>query len=217
MLYSRNKKRIVINGDILCRQYYNDLGEVSHLKVFLSEKLLKVLLQSIHGTAGKHPGISKVMQEIRQNYYLPSIATYVGNWARDCEICNQDNRINNTRITPALIHIPKWDLGKLAPLLTHPYQTSYPKLHGQNQDIETATDLHHKDGSKQTTEPSTDTETTCEPMPPSPSKQSDNPSTLEINDPITETIPQTEHSLSRGGKYNLRLNPNPNYSEIYRF
>ena len=72
--------------------------------------LLKVILQSLRGTAGKHPGISKMMQEIRRKYYFPSIATYVRNWVRDCEICIQDKRINNTRITPKLIHIQEWDL-----------------------------------------------------------------------------------------------------------
>ena len=51
------------------------------------------------------------MQEICQTYYFPSIATYLRNWVRDCEICIQDKRINNTRTTPDLIHIPKWDLG----------------------------------------------------------------------------------------------------------
>ena len=111
MNYSRNKKRIIIKDDILYRQYYNDIGEVSHLQVLLPGQLLKVLLQSLHGTAGKHPGISKMMQEIRQKYYFPSIATYVRNWVRDCEICIHDKRINNTRITPELIHIPEWDLG----------------------------------------------------------------------------------------------------------
>ena len=52
-----------------------------------------------------------MMQEIRQKYYFPSIAPYVRNWVRDCEICIHDKRINNTRITPELIHIPEWDLG----------------------------------------------------------------------------------------------------------
>ena len=52
-----------------------------------------------------------MMQEIRQKYYFPSIATYVRNWVRDCEICIHDKRINNTRITPEIIHIPEWDLG----------------------------------------------------------------------------------------------------------
>ena len=74
-------------------------------------QLLKVLLQSLHGTAGKHPGISKVMQEIRQKYYFPSIATDIKNWVRDCEICIQDKGIDNTRIFPEFIHIPEWDLG----------------------------------------------------------------------------------------------------------
>ena len=48
--YSRNKKRIIIKVDILCRQNYNDFGEVSHLQVLLRGLLLKVLLQSLHGT-----------------------------------------------------------------------------------------------------------------------------------------------------------------------
>ena len=52
-----------------------------------------------------------MMQEIRQKFYFPSIATYVRNWVRDCEICIQYKRINNTRITPELILIPEWDLG----------------------------------------------------------------------------------------------------------
>ena len=90
------KKRIIIKDDILYRQYYNDIDEVSHFQVLLHGQLLKVLLQSLHGTAGKHPEISKMMQEIRQKYYFPSIATYVRNWFRDCEICIQDKRINTT-------------------------------------------------------------------------------------------------------------------------
>ena len=106
MQYSRNKKRTIIKDDILYRQYYNDIGEVSHLQVLLPGQLLKVLLQSLHGTAGKHPGISKMMQEIRQKYYFPSIATYAKNWVRDCEIRIQDKRINNTRTSPEFIHIP---------------------------------------------------------------------------------------------------------------
>ena len=59
MHYSRNQKRISIKDVILCRQYCKDLGEVSHLQVLLPGQLLKVLLQSLHGTAGKHTGTSK--------------------------------------------------------------------------------------------------------------------------------------------------------------
>ena len=96
-------------------------------------------------------------------------------------------------------------------------QSSKPKSNGQSQNIETTTDLTHIDNSKQTSEPSTDTETACEPMPQSPSRDNDTPSTLGINDPTTENIPQKEPSYSRGGNYNLRPDPNPNYSELYRY
>ena len=74
-------------------------------------QLLRVLSQSLHGTAAKHPGISEKRQEILRKYYFPSIATNVRIWVRDCEICIQDQRIKNAQITPELIHVPEWDLG----------------------------------------------------------------------------------------------------------
>ena len=70
MQCSGDKKRIVIKDDILCRQYCNGLGEVSYLHVLSPGQLLNVILQSSHGTAGKHAGFSKMKQEIRHKYYF---------------------------------------------------------------------------------------------------------------------------------------------------
>ena len=119
-----------------------------------------------------------------------------------------------------LSHVPTFmipvmvKIGKHAPLLTHP-----PNLQsiGQSQDIEATTDLTQNDNSEQIFEPSTDTETTCEPLTQTPLRQSNTPATLEINDPTTKNIPQNVPSHSRGGRYNLSHNPNPNYSDIYRY
>ena len=106
------------------------------------------------------------------------------------------------------------------------YPTSYPsvvhpsnlKSYGQIQDRETATDLHYNDNFTQASESNTDIETAYKRTQQSPSRQSDKPPKLEINNPTTEIIPQNELSHSRGGKYNLRRNPKPNYSEIiYRY
>ena len=96
-------------------------------------------------------------------------------------------------------------------------KSSKPESNGQSQGAESITDLTHKNNSEQIFEPNTDTETTCEPKQQPPSRQSDTPSKFEINDPTTDYIPQTEPSHSRGGRYNLRPNPNPNYSETYRY
>ena len=96
-------------------------------------------------------------------------------------------------------------------------QLSKSKSNGQSRDIETTTDLVQNANSEQLFEPSTDTETASEPMPQPPSRQSDTPSTVEVNDPTTKKIAQNEPSHSRGGNYKLRSYPKPNYSEFYRY
>ena len=47
-----------------------------------------------------------------------------------------------------------------------------------------------------------------------PLKQSDSHSTIENNNHSTEVTPQNELGHSRGGKYNLHPNLNPNYSKL---
>ena len=76
----------------------------------MPRQLLKLFLQSVQGAAGKHPGISKIMQEIRQKCYFPSVAAYVRDWVRDCEICIQDKHGNYMRTSPELFNNPEWDL-----------------------------------------------------------------------------------------------------------
>ena len=63
MHYSRNKKRITFKDDILYRQYYNEVGNLSQQQVILRVQLLAILLKSLHGTASKHPGIFQMMQQ----------------------------------------------------------------------------------------------------------------------------------------------------------
>ena len=64
--YSRRKRRIIIKDDILYRQNFNDVGDINRQHVLLPVQLKDVLLNSLHGEAGKHPIISEMMQENRQ-------------------------------------------------------------------------------------------------------------------------------------------------------
>ena len=92
-----------------------------------------------------------------------------------------------------------------------------PKSNGQSQDIETTNDLTQDDNTKHIYESSTDAEITCKPVTQPPLTLSDTSSTLDSNTPTAENIPKKESNQTRGGKYNLRPNPNPNYSQIYRY
>ena len=106
--YLHNFDRLVQKDEILKRHYYDETGHVNFHQLLLPKHLLKELLQAIHGTAHRHSGISKMLQEIRQKYYYPRIAKHVKKWVEGFEICAKDK--NNT-ITPELPNLPEWDLG----------------------------------------------------------------------------------------------------------
>ena len=109
--YLNNLDRIVLKDEIVTRQYYDETGQIKYHQILLPKHLLKELLQAIHGTAHRHPGISKMLQEIRQKYYYPGIAKYVKKWVEGCETCARDKRVPNNTIKPELLNLPEWDLG----------------------------------------------------------------------------------------------------------
>ena len=109
--YANNLERIVLKDEILTRQYFDETGNVKYHQILLPQHLLRKLLHSLHGTAHKHPGISKMLQEIRQRYYYPSMAKHVKKWVEGCEQCARDKRVPNATITPELLDLPEWDLG----------------------------------------------------------------------------------------------------------
>ena len=109
--YAKNLERIVVKEDILTRQYFDETGNVKHHQILLPQHLLQELLQSLHGTAHRHPGISKMLPEVRQMYYNPSMAKHVKRCVKGCEQCAKNKRLPNATITPELLNLPEWDLG----------------------------------------------------------------------------------------------------------
>ena len=109
--YLNNIDRIVLKDEIVTRQYYDETGQIKYHQILLAKHLVQELLQAIHGTAHRLPGISKMLHEIRQKYYYPGIAKHVKKWVDGCEICARDKRVPNAVITPELLNLPEWDLG----------------------------------------------------------------------------------------------------------
>ena len=59
---------------ILMRKYYGECGQVTHHQILIPEYLITEVLKTIHGQMGKHPGITKMIQECRSKYYHPGLA-----------------------------------------------------------------------------------------------------------------------------------------------
>ena len=109
--YCSQIDRLSVQDDVVLRDYYDETGSVQYRQALLPKHLVSELLQSLHGTAHKHPGISKMLYDIRQKYYYPGIAKIVKKWVQGCETCIKDKRIKNPSITPELLNLPEWDLG----------------------------------------------------------------------------------------------------------
>ena len=109
--YSRIRKRIIFKDDILNRQYNNEVGDSSYLKLKLIVQTLATLLKPLHGGGSKRHGIDQMMQEIRRRYYFPSIAKNPRNWVHYCETCSKSKRINTMKLRPEIIKVLEWDLG----------------------------------------------------------------------------------------------------------
>ena len=104
--YANNLERIVLKDEILTMQYFDETANVKYHQIWHPQHLLQELLQSLHGTAHNHPGISKTLQAIRQRYYYPSMAKHVKKWVEGCEQCARDKRVPNATITPELLNLP---------------------------------------------------------------------------------------------------------------
>ena len=48
-------------------------------------QLRETLPNLLHGQASKHPVVSKMMQEMTQKYYLPTIANHLRKWVKECQ------------------------------------------------------------------------------------------------------------------------------------
>ena len=56
--YLKNIDRIVLKDKIVSRQYYDETGQIKNHQILLPKHLVQELLQAIHGTAHRHPGVS---------------------------------------------------------------------------------------------------------------------------------------------------------------
>ena len=73
--------------------------------------MIPELLKAIHGQMGKHPGITKKIQECRSEYYYSGLAKRIRQRVRQCEDCIKYKRINSSQIRPKMINNTEHVLG----------------------------------------------------------------------------------------------------------
>ena len=110
-------------------------------QVLIPKHLVTELLESLHGKDNRHPGIAKILQEIRCRYYYPRIAKLLRKWVDGCETCIKAKRISNELITLELLILPEWTLGPEDAMQIDLLPNLPPS--GEYENIVTAMDVFH--------------------------------------------------------------------------
>ena len=95
---------------MLVRKYYGECGQVIHNLVILPTHIIPELLRTLHGTSGKHPGITKMIQQCRTKYYYPDSASHIKQWITNCQDCIKYKRINARLTRPKIIDPKEFSL-----------------------------------------------------------------------------------------------------------
>ena len=103
--------RTEIRQEILTGKCYNVIEQIFHYQILLPKQLLEDFLKAFDGNDANHPGITKMIQEARQNYYYPCLAKYNKNWVQNCQMCIQNKRIKSGLLKTELLNCPERDLG----------------------------------------------------------------------------------------------------------
>ena len=107
----KQENRITLKDGILVRKYYGECGQVTHNQIVLPTHIIPELMRTLLGTSGRHPGITKMIQQCRRKYYYPDLASHINQWVTNCQDCIKHKRINLQQIRAKMIDPTEVSLG----------------------------------------------------------------------------------------------------------
>ena len=107
----RHEERIIVKDGVLMRKYYGEDGTVTHHQILIPKHIVPELLSTLHGKMNKHPGITKMIQESRANYYYPGLARKIRAWVINCPDCIANKRLDTRQIRPKMLSNTEFTFG----------------------------------------------------------------------------------------------------------
>ena len=99
--YAKQVPRLVIEKGVLFRKFFNDIGKVIILQFCVPAHLKDELLFRLHNDKQKsHPGIGKMLNDVRLKYYFPSFIESIVNYVRNCLTCLQAKAVKPASLRP---------------------------------------------------------------------------------------------------------------------
>ena len=74
-LLNKNKKRLVVENDVLYRNFYDQTGKPFYKQIVVPDTLIEDIIRTLHDNPMQgHPGSSKMLNELRKRLYSPNLA-----------------------------------------------------------------------------------------------------------------------------------------------
>ena len=101
-LYKNRKRLQVVNG-VLYRQFFDHTGLESHKQLVVPEDCILKIIRTLHNSPVQgHPGLKKMLYELRKRYYSPNLACKVQKVLDGCENCMKSKSVKETQLRPPL-------------------------------------------------------------------------------------------------------------------
>ena len=101
--YHKHLMRLHIQKGILVRQFFDDIGKISHSQVCVPKHLRKEVIYSIHNSpTGGHLGIVRTAKEFRKRFYFPGFSEYLIDYIKNCLSCSTLKRVTKKQLHPPL-------------------------------------------------------------------------------------------------------------------
>ena len=100
---NKNKKRLVVEQDVLYRNFYDQTGKTQYKQIVVPDSIIGDIIRTLHDNPMQgHPGSSKMLNELRKRLYAPNLAQKVQEYVDNCQMCIRTKPISQSKITPPL-------------------------------------------------------------------------------------------------------------------
>ena len=99
----KNRKRLQVVNGVLYRQFFDHTGLESHKQLVVPEDCILKIVRTLHNSPVQgHPGLKKMLFELRKRYYSPNLACKVQKFLDGCENCMKSKSAKEPQLRPPL-------------------------------------------------------------------------------------------------------------------
>ena len=101
--YYKHLTRLKMQKGILVRQFFTDVGKISHYQICVPKHLRKEVVHRIHNSpTGGHLRIVRTAKEFRQRFYFPGFTEFLTDYIKNCLSCSTLRRVSKRQLNPNL-------------------------------------------------------------------------------------------------------------------